>query len=161
MWHRVPPPCVYRRQPALLCGVISPPSQTMCSGSIRTLGGHLIRLFYIPSGTEQDGRLNAMTVPTECRSSLQSPLRRPQTWALLCCAARCSRGTCSLYTNPPGAQPLLQPQSLREAITRYLHCLVFLTYTGTVLTTLFCPTNLGFGLFLSEYLLYLLLYQNL
>ena len=33
-------------------------------------GGHLIHLFYIPSGTKQDGRLNATTVPTERRSSL-------------------------------------------------------------------------------------------
>ena len=32
--------------------------------------GHLIHLFYVPSGTKQDGRLNATTVPTERRSSL-------------------------------------------------------------------------------------------
>ena len=56
-----------------------------------------------------------------------SPQRSPQLTAhflfvdhrlgllLLCCAAWCSPGTCSLYTNPPGAQPLLQPQSHREA----------------------------------------------
>ncbi|KAB0342779.1 hypothetical protein FD754_019705 [Muntiacus muntjak] len=33
-------------------------------------GGRLIYLFYIPSGTKQDGRLNATTVPAERRSSL-------------------------------------------------------------------------------------------
>ena len=38
MWSRVPQPWVYRREPTLPCGVISPPSQTMCSGSIRTPG---------------------------------------------------------------------------------------------------------------------------
>ena len=32
--------------------------------------GRLIHLFYIPSGTKQDGRLNATTVPKERRSSL-------------------------------------------------------------------------------------------
>ena len=33
-------------------------------------GGHLIHLFYVPSGTKRDGRLNATTVPTERHSSL-------------------------------------------------------------------------------------------
>ena len=33
-------------------------------------GGRIIHLFYITSGTKQDGRLNATTVPTERRSSL-------------------------------------------------------------------------------------------
>ncbi|KAB0336418.1 hypothetical protein FD755_025983 [Muntiacus reevesi] len=33
-------------------------------------GGRLIHLFYIPSGTKQDGRLNATTVSAERRSSL-------------------------------------------------------------------------------------------
>ena len=33
-------------------------------------GGRIIHLFYIPSGTKQDGRLNATTVPKEGRSSL-------------------------------------------------------------------------------------------
>ena len=54
---------------------------------------------------------------------------------LLCCTAQCSPGTCSLYTNPPGAQPLLQPQSHREATTGRLQCLMFFTYISTVLTT--------------------------
>uniref|UniRef100_A0A4W2GMF7 Ig-like domain-containing protein n=1 Tax=Bos indicus x Bos taurus TaxID=30522 RepID=A0A4W2GMF7_BOBOX len=33
-------------------------------------GGRIIHLFYISSGTKQDGRLNATTVPKEGRSSL-------------------------------------------------------------------------------------------
>jgi hypothetical protein len=33
-------------------------------------GGHIIHLFHIPSGTKQDGRLHATTVPKEGRSSL-------------------------------------------------------------------------------------------
>ena len=33
-------------------------------------GGHIILLFYIPSGTKQEGRLKATTVPAERRSSL-------------------------------------------------------------------------------------------
>ena len=55
--------------------------------------------------------------------------------ALLCCAAQCSPGTCSLYSNPPWAQPLLQPQSHREATTGHLQCLMLLTFIRTVLTT--------------------------
>uniref|UniRef100_A0AC11BKD2 Uncharacterized protein n=1 Tax=Ovis aries TaxID=9940 RepID=A0AC11BKD2_SHEEP len=37
---------------------------------LQNRGGRLIHLFYIPSGTKQDGRLNAMAVPAERRSSL-------------------------------------------------------------------------------------------
>ena len=54
---------------------------------------------------------------------------------LLCCAAQCSPGTCSLYSNPPWAQPLLQPQSHREATTGHLQWLMLLTFISTVLTT--------------------------
>ena len=32
--------------------------------------GYIIHLFYIPSGTKQNGRLKATTIPTERRSSL-------------------------------------------------------------------------------------------
>ena len=82
---------------------------------LKNPSGRLIHLFSVPSGTKQEGRLKATTVPAECRSSLHIFLfadhRRGH--LLLCCAARCSPGTCGLYTNPPGAQPLLQPQSHR------------------------------------------------
>ncbi|XFG04567.1 hypothetical protein AB1E19_008191 [Capra hircus] len=37
---------------------------------LQNSGGCLIHLIYIPSGTKQEGRLNATTVPTERRSSL-------------------------------------------------------------------------------------------
>ena len=37
---------------------------------LQSPGGHLIHLIYIPSGTKQEGRLNATTVPGERRSSL-------------------------------------------------------------------------------------------
>ena len=37
---------------------------------LQNSGGHLIQLFYIPSGTKQDGRLKATTAPAERRSSL-------------------------------------------------------------------------------------------
>ena len=37
---------------------------------LQNSGGHLIQLFYIPSGTKQDGRLMATTVPKERHSSL-------------------------------------------------------------------------------------------
>ena len=40
-------------------------------------GGRLIHLFYIPSGTKQEGRLKATTVPAERRSSLH--ISSPQT----------------------------------------------------------------------------------
>ena len=48
-------------------------------------GGHLIRLFYIPSGTKQEGRLKATTVPTERRSSLHiSSLRTTDSGTYFC-----------------------------------------------------------------------------
>ncbi|XDA78120.1 hypothetical protein R6Z07F_008220 [Ovis aries] len=68
--------------------VQSPPALSLQEGSSSTLrcnfstlsdnvqwylqnpGGRLIHLFYIPSGTKQDGRLNATTVPKERHSSL-------------------------------------------------------------------------------------------
>ncbi|MXQ98939.1 hypothetical protein E5288_WYG004587 [Bos mutus] len=37
---------------------------------LQNSGGRIIQLFYIPSGTKQDGRLTATTVPKEGRSSL-------------------------------------------------------------------------------------------
>ena len=45
-------------------------------------GGHIIHLFYIPSGTKQDGRLHATTVPKEGRSSLHISSSQRQTQAL-------------------------------------------------------------------------------
>ena len=76
-----------------------------------------------------------------------SPCRTPQLTAhflsadhglghlLLRRAARCSPGTYGLYMNLPGAQPLLQPQSHREAPTGHLQCFMLLAYIRTVLPT--------------------------
>ncbi|KAB0337135.1 hypothetical protein FD754_025344, partial [Muntiacus muntjak] len=51
-------------------------------------GGHLIHLFYIPSGTKQDGRLKATTVPAERRSSLHISSPRPTDSGTYFCAAQ-------------------------------------------------------------------------
>ena len=74
------------------------------------------------------------------------PLHRPQTQALNFCAVQCGapQAPAACTHTLRGAQPLLQPQSHHDAVTRYLHCLVFLTYTGTVLTTkTFQPNEFG------------------
>ena len=91
----------------------------------------------IPSGTKQEGRLKATTVPAERRSSLHiSSPRTTDSGTYFCAAAaRCSPGTCGLYRNHPGAQPLLQPQSHREAPTGHLQSLMLVSYVRTVLTT--------------------------
>ena len=52
----------------LLCNFST--SQQSVNWYLQNSGGHLIQLFYIPSGTKQDGRLTATTVPKERRSSL-------------------------------------------------------------------------------------------
>uniref|UniRef100_A0A8C8ZEQ2 Ig-like domain-containing protein n=1 Tax=Prolemur simus TaxID=1328070 RepID=A0A8C8ZEQ2_PROSS len=65
-------------------------------------GGHLINLFYIPSGTKQIGRLTATTVTKERRSSLYISSSQTTDSAIYFCAVepQHSPGTCSLYTNP-------------------------------------------------------------
>ena len=108
--------------------------------------GRLILLIYIPSGTRQGGRLNATTVLKERRSSLHvSSLRTTDSGTYFCAVQHCApRAPAACTQTLRGAQPLLQPQSHRDAVTRYLHCLVFLTYTSTVLTTnTFWPNEFG------------------
>ena len=51
-------------------------------------GGHLIHLFYIPSGTKQEGRLKATTVPAERRSSLHISSPRTTDSGTYFCAAQ-------------------------------------------------------------------------
>ena len=52
---------------------------------LQSPGGHLIHLIYIPSGTKQEGRLKATTVPTERRSSLHiSSLRTTDSGTYFC-----------------------------------------------------------------------------
>lgn len=64
-------------------------------------GGQLINLFYIPSGTKQNGNLNAMTDPKERHSSLYISSAQTTDSAIYFCAVQAQRfqGTCSLYTN--------------------------------------------------------------
>ena len=86
------------------------------------------------------------TVPTERRSSLHvSSLQTTDSGTYFCAVQRSAPQAPAACTHTlPGAQPLLQPQSHHDAVTRYLHCLVFLTYTGTVLTTkTFQPNEFG------------------
>ena len=54
---------------------------------LQNSGGRLIHLIYIPSGTKQEGRLNATTVPTERRSSLHiSSLQTSDSGTYFCAA---------------------------------------------------------------------------
>ncbi|KFO27544.1 T-cell receptor alpha chain V region HPB-MLT [Fukomys damarensis] len=50
-------------------------------------GGRLVNLFYIPSGTKQNGRLEATTVPKERHSSLHISFSQPTDSATYFCAA--------------------------------------------------------------------------
>ena len=84
-------------------------------------GRHLI---YIPSGTRQGGRLNATTVLKERRSSLHiSSLRTTDSGTYFCAVQHCAPQAPAACTQTlRGAQPLLQPQSHREATTGHLQC---------------------------------------
>lgn len=79
-------------------------------------GGQLINLFYIPSGTKQNGNLNAMTDPKERHSSLYISSAQTTDSAIYFCAVQAQRfqGTCSLYTNSAG----LSSSSNHNHITR-------------------------------------------
>ena len=100
-------------------------------------GGRIIHLFYITSGTKQDGRLNATTVPTERRSSLHISSSQTTDSGTYFCAAQHSapQAPAACTQTLRGAQPLLQPQSHREATTGHFQCLMLLTFIRTVLTT--------------------------
>ena len=76
-----------------------------------------------------------MTEPTERRSSLHvSSSQTTDSGTYFCAVQRSAPGEPAACTQTlRGAQPLLQAQSHHDA--RYLPCLVFLTYTRTVLTT--------------------------
>ena len=74
-------------------------------------GGRLIHLIYIPSGTRQEGRLNASTVPEERCSSLHiSSLRTTDSGTYFCAVQHCApRAPAACTQTLRGAQPLLQP----------------------------------------------------
>ena len=100
-------------------------------------GGRIIHLLYIPSGTKQDGRLNATTVPKEGHSSLHISSSQTTDSGTYFCAVQHSapQAPAASTQTLPGAQPLLQPQSHHEATTGHLQCLMLLTYISTVLIT--------------------------
>ena len=100
-------------------------------------GGRIIHLLYITSGTKQDGRLNATTVPTERRSSLHISSSQTTDSGTYFCAVQHSapQAPAACTQTLRGAQPLLQPQSHREATTGHFQCLMLLTFIRTVLTT--------------------------
>ena len=87
-------------------------------------GGRLIHLIYVPSGTRQEGRLNATTVPKERRSSLHiSSLRTTDSGTYFCAVQHCApRAPAACTQTLRGAQSLLQPQSHCEATTGHLQC---------------------------------------
>ncbi|OBS73854.1 hypothetical protein A6R68_15611, partial [Neotoma lepida] len=76
-------------------------SATQMQWFYQSPGGHLISLFYNPSGTKQNGRLKSTTVTQERRSSLYISSSQTTDSGTYFCAmnAQCSPHTCSLYTN--------------------------------------------------------------
>ncbi|KAK7798390.1 hypothetical protein U0070_012419, partial [Myodes glareolus] len=97
-------------------------------------GGHLISLFYNPSGTKQSGRLKSTTVVQERHSSLSISSTQTTDSGTYFCAMdpQCSPHTCSQYTNlqlgvsgiPEQQQVRQSPQSLTvwEGMTSVLNC---------------------------------------
>ena len=123
-------------------------------------GGHLSHLFTIPAGTQKNGRLNATTVATERRSSLYISSAQTTDSATYLCAGEHSapQAPAACTETLRGAQPLLQPKSHPGATTGHSHFSLFLTYTGTLLTTsTFWPYRFGTLVFYFLPNLYLLL----
>ncbi|KAH0504613.1 T-cell receptor alpha chain V region 2B4 [Microtus ochrogaster] len=80
-------------------------------------GGHLISLFFNPSGTKQSGRLKSTTVTQERRSSLSISSSQTTDSGTYFCAVdpQCSPHTCSQYTNLQlGGCDLSQTQTPRN-----------------------------------------------
>ena len=75
---------------------------------LQNSGGHLIQLFYIPSGTKQDGRLKATTAPAERRSSLHISSSQTTDSGTYFCAAQHSAPQAPAASTQTlrGAQPL-------------------------------------------------------
>ncbi|KAB0374617.1 hypothetical protein FD755_013109 [Muntiacus reevesi] len=86
-------------------------------------GGRIIHLFSVPSGTKQDGRLNATTVPAERRSSLHISSPRPTDSGTHFCAAQhgapqapaASTQTLLGSAPPPASVTLWAPQGICSA----------------------------------------------
>uniref|UniRef100_A0A8D0X6A1 Ig-like domain-containing protein n=1 Tax=Sus scrofa TaxID=9823 RepID=A0A8D0X6A1_PIG len=81
--------------------------------------GSLVHLFFISSGTKQNGRLNATTVTTERRSSLHISSAQITDSATYLCAVEHSapQAPAACTGTLRGAQPLLQPRSHHRAFT--------------------------------------------
>ena len=94
-------------------------------------GGHLISLFFNPSGTKQSGRLKSTTVTQERRSSLYISSSQTTDSGTYFCAVdpQCSPHTCSQYTNLQlgGCGP--------RSYNRKLPGLVSLSCNGRVITS--------------------------
>ena len=115
--------------------------------------GSLVHLFFISSGTKQNGRLNATTVTTERRSSLHISSAQITDSATYFCAVEHSapQAPAACTGTLRGAQPLLQPKSHPGATTGHSHCSLFLTYAGTVLTLTILGLQIwDFGLLLPS-----------
>uniref|UniRef100_A0A452G1G5 Ig-like domain-containing protein n=1 Tax=Capra hircus TaxID=9925 RepID=A0A452G1G5_CAPHI len=86
--------------------------------------GRLIHLFNVPSGTKQDGRLKATTIPTERRSSLHVSSSQTTDSGTYFCAAQHSvpRLLQALHKPSAGLSPSFSQQSHCEATTGHLQC---------------------------------------
>ena len=83
----------------------------------QSTGGHLISLFFNPSGTKKSGRLTSETVANEYRSSLYiSSCQTTDSGTYFCAVyTQCSPHTCSQYTNLQlGGCGLPQPQDTQK-----------------------------------------------
>ncbi|CAI9176531.1 unnamed protein product [Rangifer tarandus platyrhynchus] len=107
--------------------------------------GRLIHLFSVPSGTKQEGRLNATTVPAERRSSLHISSPRTTDAGTYFCAAQhgAPQAPAASTRTLPGLSP---SSSLSHTVgpTGHLQCFMLLTCIRTVLTTdTVWPTDYG------------------
>ena len=144
MWSRVPPALSLQEGASYIPQSVN--------WYLQNSGGHIIHLFYIPSGTKKDGRLNATTVPKEGSSSLYISSSQTTDSGTYFCAVQHSAPQAPAASTQTlhGAQPLLQPQSRFEATTGHLQCLMLLTYISTVLIRhLLALQIMDFGLYLS------------
>ena len=103
MWSRVPQPWVYRKESTLHCGVISPPSQTMCSGSIWTPGAASSVCFTFLQGQSRMEDWTPWQSLQNATAHCMFPLHRPQTQAL-------TSVLCSVVL-PKHLQPVLKPST--------------------------------------------------
>ena len=99
---------------------------------LQNSGGHLIQLFYIPSGTKQDGRLKATTVPAERRSSLHISSSQTTDSGTYFCAAQHSApqapAACTQTCSQAPATPCCVDETHTYKHTRISVCITILIY---------------------------------